>query len=245
VDDADRALLAAAATGRLDDDERARLDALLARDPAAASELAELRGVLDALEPLRDPAAAWREQPPPPLPAAPGPPGRSAPPGPSAQPAPAVLLPRQRSSGRRTAALALAACLLLAVGGVGGALVRGALDERGRPAVVVGPPGTLGAVEEVSTRTSDGVGATASVVAHTWGTETVLDLSGLERGRTYQVVVVDEAGRAVVAGTVLGTGGAIDCTMNAAVLRADASRVQVLDPAGTAVVDAELPPVSA
>lgn len=230
MDDADRGLLAAAATGHLDDDERARLDALLARDPAAAAELDDLRGVLAELAPLRDPAAAWREEPP------------RAPVLPAQQP---VQLPRQRRPAGRTAALAVAACLLLVVGGVAGALVRGALDERARPAVVVGPPGTLGAVEQVSTRTSDGVGATASVVAHTWGTETELDLSGLERGRTYQVVVVDDAGRAVVAGTVLGTGGAIDCTMNAAVLREDASRVQVLAPDGTAVVDAELPPVSA
>ncbi|MGQ7295566.1 hypothetical protein [Quadrisphaera sp. KR29] len=243
MDDADRALLAAAATGHLDEGERAQLEDLLAREPRAAAELAELRGVLAELEPLREPAAAWRETAPRPLPQE-DEPGRA--------PAPAAQLPRQRSarrpgerSARRTAGLALAACLLLAVGGLGGALVRGALDERARPAVVVGPPGTLGAVEQVAVTTSPGVGATASVVAHRWGTETVLDLDGLAAGETYQVVVVDEAGRAVVAGTVLGTGGAIDCTMNAAVLRADAARVQVLDPDGTAVVDADLPPVTA
>ncbi|MBC3763963.1 hypothetical protein ACUN7V_18585 [Quadrisphaera oryzae] len=250
MDDADRALLAAAATGHLDDDERPQLDALLARDPSAAAELAELRAVLAELEPLRDPAAAWRES------ASPGLGDRvgtaTGTTGPTtgtttSAPAPVAVvlpLPRQRRSARRTAGLALAACLLLALGGVGGALVRGAIDQSGRPAVLTGPPGTLGAVERVSTSTSDGVGATASVVSHTWGTETVLDLTGLQRGRTYQVVVVDEAGRAVVAGTVLGTGGAVDCTMNAAVLRADASRVQVLDPSGAAVVDAELPPVT-
>lgn len=237
MDDADRALLAAAATGHLDDDERARLDALLARDGTAAEELAQLRAVLGELEPLRDPAAAWREAPAPPLAALP----EASTSAPGAAP---VHLPRPRRSGRRLAGLALAACLLLAVGGVGGALVRGALDERGQ-AVVVGPPGTLGAEEQVSPRTSDGVGATATVVAHTWGTETDMVLTGLEAGRTYSVVVVDDAGRAVVAGTLLGTDGPVDCTMNAAVLRADASRVQVLDAAGVAVVDAELPPVSA
>lgn len=232
MDDADRALLAAAATGHLEAAERTQLEALLAREPGAATELAELRAVLAELEPLREPAAAWREDPAPAL-AAPVPPRGPLP------------LPRQRRSVRSTAGLALAACLLLAVGGLGGALVRGALDERARPAVVVGPPGTLGAVEQVAVTTSPGVGATASVVAHRWGTETVLDLDGLAAGRTYQVVVVDEAGRAVVAGTVLGTGGAIDCTMNAAVLRADAAKVQVLDADGTAVVDADLPPVTA
>ncbi|PWJ56470.1 hypothetical protein SAMN06264364_101448 [Quadrisphaera granulorum] len=237
MDDADRALLAAAATGHLDDDERSRLDALLARDPAAAAELADLRGVLAELEPLRDPAAAWRED------ASPALGERST--GTTTSAAPLSQLPRQRRPARRPAALALAACVLLAVGGVGGALVRGALDERAQPAVVVGPPGTLGAVEQVSTRTSDGVGATASVVAHTWGTETVLDLTGLVQGRTYSVVVVDQSGRAVAAGTVLGTGGAVDCTMNAAVLRTEAAQVQVLDPEGTAVVSVDLPPVTA
>lgn len=243
MDDADRALLAAAATGHLHDDERAQLDALLSRDASAAAELAELRAVLAELEPLRDPAAAWEERPAPPLAAVPEP-------APAPRAAPVVdqlphRLPRQHRPVRRTAALALAACLLLAVGGVGGALVRGAVDERGRAAVVAGPPGTLGAVERVSAQTSAGVGATASVVAHTWGTETLLELTGLEAGRTYQVVVVDDAGTAVVAGTLIGTGGEVDCTMNAAVLRADASRVQVLAPDGAAVVSADLPPVTA
>ncbi|MEH3076042.1 MAG: hypothetical protein PGN11_05105 [Quadrisphaera sp.] len=230
MDDADRALLAAAATGHLDDDERAQLDALLSRDASARAELAELRVVLAELEPLRDPAAAWEERPAPPLAAVVEPVPEPAP-APRAAPAvdrPPHRLPRQLPRQHRPVRRDRGpwrwppACSSPSAGWAG-ALVRGAVDERGRAAVVAGPPGTLGAVERVSAQTSAGVGATASVVAHTWGTETLLELTGLEAGRTYQVVVVDDAGTAVVAGTLIGTGGEVDCTMNAAVLRADAS----------------------
>jgi hypothetical protein len=242
--DAERGLLAAAAAGpALDGRERAELAALLRRSPAAAAELAELRAVVTQLEPLRASGTPWEETTSPELAARVAAVGE----GPVAVP---VRVPGQRRPERsrgRVAALALAACGLLLVGGLGGSLLRGALD--GRPAVqqaVEGPAGTLGAVEDVPVATtSSAVTATAAVVAHTWGTETVLDMSGLAAGQTYQVVVVDEAGAAVVAGTFIGTEGTVDCTMNAAVLRQDADRLEVLDASGAAVITSDLPPVTA
>ncbi len=244
--DAERGLLAAAATGApLDAAERADLEALLAHDPGAAAELTELRAVLAQLEPLRglhDPAARWEEDADPALrervlaaTSGAGTSGADAPPA-------AVQVPRQREHHRgRVARYALAACALLLVGGLGGALLRGGADD-GSPATASGPPGTLGAREQVSVQTtSSGVTATAAVVAHTWGTEALLDVSGLPAGRTYQVVVVDEDGDAVVAGSFIGAQKPVECAMNAAVLRQDASRVEVLDPTGAPVVSAELP----
>ena len=238
LSEVERGLLAAAAAGpALDEDERAELDALLRRSPAAAAELAELRAVVAQLEPLRASGTPWEESASPELAA------RVAAVG-----GPSSALPAPRRAGRgRVAAYALAACGLLLVGGLGGTLLGGALtDDRPGAPVVTGPPGTLGAVETVSVATaSSAVTASASVVAHTWGTETVLDMSGLAAGQTYEVVVVDEAGAAVVAGTFIGTGGGVDCTMNAAVLRQDADRVEVLDASGAAVITSDLPPVTA
>ncbi len=244
--DAERGLLAAAAAGpALEGDERTQLDALLRRSPAAAAELAELRAVVAQLEPLRSSGTPWDESTGPELAA------RVAAvadlpvtaPGQAARRVPSQRRPERSRS--RVAAYALAACALLLVGGLGGSLLRGALDG-GDPTTATGPPGTLGAVEDVPVlTTSSAVSATASVVAHTWGTETVLDMTGLPAGQTYRVVVVDEAGTAVVAGTFIGTDQAIDCTMNAAVLRQDADRVEVLDPSGAAVITSDLPPVTA
>jgi len=238
LSEAEEGLLAAAAAGpALGERERAELDALLRRSPAAVAQLAELRAVVAQLEPLRASGTPWEES------ASPGLAARVAAVG-----APAVAVPAPRRAARgRVAAYALAACGLLLVGGLGGSVLRGALDDHGAgdPAVT-GPPGTLGAVETVTVATaSSAVTASASVVAHTWGTETVLDMSGLAAGQTYQVVVVDEAGAAVVAGTFLGTGTSVDCTMNAAVLRQDADRVEVLDASGAAVITSDLPPVTA
>ena len=242
--DDERGLLAAAAAGpALDERERTELDDLLRRSPAAAAELAELRAVVAQLEPLRASGTPWEETTSPELAARVAAVGE----GP-------VVVPLQRRPERsrgRVAAFALAACGLLLVGGLGGSLLRGALDDRqtaGQPAdhAAEGPPGTLGAVEDVPVATtSSAVTATAAVVAHTWGTETVLDMSGLAAGQTYQVVVVDEAGTAVVAGTFIGTGKTVDCTMNAAVLRQDADRLEVLDASGAAVITSDLPPVTA
>lgn len=231
--DAERGLLAAAAAGpALGGRERAELDALLRRSPAAAAELAELRAVVAQLEPLRASGTPWEES------ASPGLAARVAAVG-------RVAAPPGRSRGR-VAAFALAASALLLVGGLGGALLQGSLDEQRVERAVEGPPGTLGAVEQVPVATtSSAVTATASVVAHTWGTETLLDMTGLQAGQTYEVVVVDEAGAAVVAGTFIGTGGGVDCVMNAAVLRQDADRVEVLDASGAAVITSDLPPVTA
>ncbi len=83
------------------------------------------------------------------------------------------------------------------------------------------------------------------VVAHTWGTETLLTVDGLTVGDSYSVVVVDAAGGEHSSGTMLGSAVRIDCRLNADVLRRDAASVEIRDAAGDRVAVAELPPVDA
>ncbi len=253
-------LLGAAAGGGLTGAERAELDALLATDPVARSELDVSVDVVarlgragrgGALSPWASPAAgAGGPALPPPslrdrvLAATTGAQTTSAATSPPAQPAPApggppVRLPRQR---RATAAvLAAAASLLVGVGG-GFGLAR-TLDQP--PAAVTGPPGTLGASEAVAfTELPDGVTLTASVVAHTWGTETVLQqLTGLETGATYSVVLVDDDGTEVHAGSFVASVEPVDCSLTGSALREDVMEVSVRTIEGAEVIRAPLPPV--
>lgn len=108
----------------------------------------------------------------------------------------------------------------------------------------LGPPGTLGAVEQIEV--SDDVGGidvSAEVVAHTWGTEAYLEASGLDVGATYELVFVGEDGTEFTAGEVLGSAVPIVCRMNAAVLRGDAARMELRDTGDAVVAHAELPAV--
>ena len=59
-------------------------------------------------------------------------------------------------------------------------------------------------------------------MAHTWGTETVLDLTGTTARTVYDVVLVDRSGRPAPSGSFLGTGATIDCRMNAALAQMQA-----------------------
>lgn len=85
-----------------------------------------------------------------------------------------------------------------------------------------------------------GVSADGAVVAHTWGTELEMVVDGLPVGETYTVQLVDRAGRVYPAGQFLGSERPVVCDMNAAVLRPDATTVQVLDNGGKAVLTADL-----
>ncbi|MFG6503396.1 hypothetical protein [Microbacterium sp. P05] len=93
-----------------------------------------------------------------------------------------------------------------------------------------GPPGTLGAVESIDLRDEVvGVRLDAELVAHTWGTEAVLDATGLDVGATYSVVFIAADGTEFSAGQILGSEVPIHCRVNAAVMRADAVRLEIRD----------------
>jgi hypothetical protein len=153
--------------------------------------------------------------------------------------------PRRISSRRRPARrfpavpLGAVAASAMVVGALGTAAVSQFVD-----APPDGPPGTLGAVEPVSlTEVPEGTEMTASLVAHTWGTETLLEIDGLGVGETFEVVLTREDGEEFVSGTFLGSRRTVLCRMNAAVLREDVSEVEIRDEGGAVVASAAVPDV--
>jgi len=237
-------LLAAALADDLSPDERAELDRLRAVDPTIDAELAELGGLPPALAAT----SPWLE-------AAPsddlrrrvaaiGTAFETAQEAPGAQEArlapvtplaPAAPRPRRR---RLLTVLAAAACLVVGAGA-------GALWAAPRDAAVEGPPGTLGAVEPiVFDGVPSGVTVDADLVAHTWGTETVLTVEGLKPGDAFSVVVVDDRGREHESGAFLGSTVEIDCRLNAAVTREHVASVEIRGVDGDVAV-AEVPRVEA
>lgn len=242
LDDERRAhLLMAVATGEpLDASDQADLDQLFAADPTARTDLVALTEALGALPAAGTTRWTWDASPPPAdleskvlaataLPAALGAPGTG------------ILTTGTPTAGRwRPALVAACAAALLAIGAGGG----WGVAQLGEDGVPTGPPGTLGALEPVTFGAEPaGVLIDASVVAHTWGTETVFEVEGLEPGATYQVVVIGRDGAEVPAGTFLATDATVVCRMNAAVLRANAQAIAIRAPAGAEVLRAELPEV--
>lgn len=148
----------------------------------------------------------------------------------------AVALPRARR--RWVTPVVAAACLAAGIIlGANGASLSGSPTPSG-------PPGTLGAVEQIAV--SDdvrGVDVSAEVVAHTWGTEAYLEASGLDVGATYELVFVGVDGTEFTAGEVLGSTVPIVCRMNAAVLRGDAARMELRDRGDVVIAHADLPAV--
>lgn len=224
-DDRRDELVAAAATGALDDAERAELEQLAASDPTILEEVEALRALADRVDGL----GAWQE------------------PEPSDQLAArvaAIPATQERRSPRASRwGLAAAAVLLVAVGSVSTVAVQSWQD--GPPS---GPPGTLGAVEPVTVATDEGelpdVQVSASLVAHTWGTEAVLAVDGAPVGESFTVWFVDEDGEAVSAGAFLGSTVEIHCRLNAAVMREDVRQLRIADASGDVVAQADLPAVT-
>ncbi|KUG59088.1 hypothetical protein [Nesterenkonia jeotgali] len=178
----------------------------------------------------------------------------------SAQPTPQPTRPgahgaaassRRRSRLRQS--LALAACVALGVAGTLG--VQAILDtdsdaqdpdEAGGLVAEepLGPPGELGSQEPVSfTDPSAGVVVDGSLIAHTWGTETVLLIDGLPVGEAFTVVLIGEDGQEIESGSFLGSEVPVDCRMNGAVLREDVQRLEIRDETGGEVTAAALPDV--
>lgn len=236
-------LIAAAVGDDLDDAEAAELRELAAADPTVDTDIAELREMTDILG-RRGPTEPWLESATPPdlreriLVAT----GRS---------------PRERSGSprfgmqrfgvqRRSAGLAAAAAIVGVV--VGGGAVLG-VDAYRQPAdpptAITGPPGTLGAYEEIAFTTSaPSVDVEGGLVAHTWGTETVLEMEGISDRGPYEVVLVDRSGVERPSGTFLGSDITIECRMNAAVLRQDVTDIEIRSAGGEILASAQLPTAS-
>ncbi|PRY68975.1 hypothetical protein B0I08_103181 [Glaciihabitans tibetensis] len=135
-------------------------------------------------------------------------------------------------------ALGAAACIVV---GAGGTL----LLQPSTPSAPTGPPGTLGAIEQIAfTGEPSGVSIDGSLVAHTWGTETLLTITGLTEADPYDVVLVTLDGASLDSGSFLGSAKEIDCAMNAAVMREAVTSVQIQDASGAVVASAELPAAS-
>lgn len=244
-------LIAAALTNELTDAEQAELAILRDQDPSVDLEIEQLREVADGVATM---GAWWRPDDAEDVveramrgaddavasaaaaPVAAG--DRTA--GEGSRVAPVrTLRPREKGRRRRWPLVAGAAACL-AVGLVVGVTVT---SEPGPPD---GPPGTLGAVEEVDfAGEPDGVSVDGDLVAHTWGTETLLTIDGLPTGAAYEVVVIGLDGSEYDSGTFLGSDVTISCAMNAATLREDVAAVEIRDGAGAVVAAAVVPPVEA
>lgn len=85
------------------------------------------------------------------------------------------------------------------------------------------------------------VAADGTVIAHTWGTELVLEVEGLQSGEVYTATLESADGSPVPAGTFVGVEGVkIDCQLNGAVLREDTRSVSITDESGERVLHSEL-----
>jgi len=146
------------------------------------------------------------------------------------------VLPLQRRPW--LVALGAAACVAIGAGGM-------LLLQPSTPSPPTGPPGTLGAVEEIAfTGEPTGVSVDGSLIAHTWGTETILNITGLTEANPYDVVLVTVDGDSLESGSFLGSSVKIDCEMNAAVMRQSVASIQIQDAEGTVVASADLPTAS-
>lgn len=253
-------LVAAAAADALTAAEQAELDALRTVDPTVDGEVADLRvllgrirGVVPAWDdsapdarlrdrivqigagaPAREPSAT-REHDTPAEHVTPAEPITPTEPVTPLRPRRRWLLP-----------VAAAACLAAGIGI--GALALPNLGAATAPIAEEqpGPPGQLGALETVDfAGEPEGVRVDGALVAHTWGTETILEIDGLPAGSRYEVVVIDAAGVPHSSGSFTGSTVPIDCRMNTATLRPDATRVEILDSTGAMVAAASLPAVAA
>jgi hypothetical protein len=147
--------------------------------------------------------------------------------------APSSLDDRRR--GRRSLLVGgLAASVGVVVGAGLGALGRDALDDGDDVAVPTEPL--------VLTGVPDGVQAQASLINHTWGTEVLLDVSGLPPGEVFGVALERRDGGRTEAGSFLAVPDVLMvCRFNAAPLRDEVGAVLVVGPGGDEVMRADLP----
>lgn len=121
------------------------------------------------------------------------------------------------------------------VGGVAGYLGRRAGEsEPETPAA--GPP-----TEEIEFVGDAAEVTTSALINHTWGTELLLDVTGLAAGSTYRVVYETAEGD-VTAGSLLAVPDVVmKCRFSAATLRSDVTAIELRPPGSPGVLRAELP----
>ncbi len=86
-----------------------------------------------------------------------------------------------------------------------------------------------------------GVQSDARLINHTWGTELLLDVSGLPDGDTYRIEYVSPSGEITGAGSFLSVSATVmKCRFNAAPLRAGVAAISVVGPQGEEVMRADL-----
>jgi len=97
-------------------------------------------------------------------------------------------------------------------------------------------------VEPVPFSVAPGMEVEGHLIAHAWGTEIRLVVSGLRDSQTYRVTLVSEDGERVNAGTFIGIGDKLlSCTFTAALLRKEADRLEVRTAGGELMFFAKLP----
>jgi Putative zinc-finger len=98
------------------------------------------------------------------------------------------------------------------------------------------------ALEPLSFSVAPGMEVEGHLIKHDGGTEIRLAVSGLRDGQTYRVTLVSEDGERVNSGTFIGIGDKpLRCTLNAAMLREDADRLEVRTSGGEPMFFAKLP----
>jgi hypothetical protein len=131
---------------------------------------------------------------------------------------------RRRRRQRRTRRVLAIAAAVLAVVGIGAALVVDR-SQSGAGAQVVFP-------------SVNGVHGEASLEAQDAGTEVALDAGGLRDGEMYWLWLTGENGRRISAGTFTGQPEDIHVTLTAALALDDTRRIWVTDEDDTVVLDA-------
>lgn len=232
-------LIAGALSEDLSADERQELETMMRSDPNIVIEMNELGVTAHNLKEAGPDAGSWLDDQPSPqlrervMAATQAPETEESPEVSDLQ---ARRVAREPESRRRSPQY-----LLAAAGLVAGVLITTA-GYQIAATPPSGPPGTLGAVEEVEL-----VGEPADVeidgalIAHTWGTETVLEVDGLEVGEGYAVVLVSDDGAEFDSGSFLGSEVLIECRMNAAIMREDVVRLEIRHEDGDVVTGADLP----
>lgn len=125
--------------------------------------------------------------------------------------------------------LALAAAVALLAAGVG-------IGSQAFPRAVPGPPFETVSFEQAP----PGVDASGRLIAHTWGTEIQLIVTGLDAGQEYHASFVGDDGTAIDGGTFIGITGPMVCNLNAAILRPDVTILRITTNDGAPVLEADL-----
>ena len=83
-----------------------------------------------------------------------------------------------------------------------------------------------------------GASGSAELVSRSWGTEVSLDVDGLDDGEVYWLWLTGDDGKRVVAGTFIGTGGPVRAVLASAIPTEDARRIWMTDEDDAVVLDA-------